>query len=61
MCKMQFVSLIRGKRTYKLYTEDINKVHFVQVKKRPQVPRFDDDVTEVGSPAVRRKKHKVIA
>ena len=52
MGKKTFVEVKRGKRAYKLFTEDLTDVHTVIRKKRPAVPKYDsptdDDCSEYG-------------
>lgn len=47
MGKKTFVEIRRGRRGYKLFSDDIKDVHTAIRKKRPPVPRFecatDDD------------------
>ena len=40
MCKKNFVLLAKGKKSYRLYSEDISGVHKIIQKKRPAIPRF---------------------
>ena len=53
MGKKTFVEVKRGRRGYKLFTEDLTDVHTVIRKKRPAVPKYDsptdDDCLEFGN------------
>lgn len=41
MGKKSFVEIRKGRRGYKLFSEDIKDVHTAIRKKRPPVPRFE--------------------
>ena len=41
MCKKSFVGMEKGKRKYKLYSEDIKEVFKFIKKKRPSIPKFE--------------------
>ena len=41
MCKKSYVWLAKGKKQYKLYSEDIVDVHKLIKKKRPNLPKFE--------------------
>ena len=42
MPKKNFVVLVKGTRKYKLYSEDISRVHKAISKMRPILPKFDE-------------------
>lgn len=41
MCKKSYVLLTKGKKNYRLYSEDIAEVHKIIKKKRPSIPKFE--------------------
>lgn len=41
MCKKSYVWLAKGKKKYKLCSEDIVEVHKIIQKKRPNIPKFE--------------------
>lgn len=40
MCKRSFVSLFHGKKKYRILVEDIQEVHRVPFRKRPNLPTY---------------------
>lgn len=45
MRKQNYVRMARGKRVYKVYTEDIKAVRTARHKKRPALPKYTE-ITE---------------
>ena len=46
MGKRSLVTIMRRKKMYRLYAEDIKNVHTFLIKKLPPLPTFDSEQTE---------------